>query len=126
MTSYLSFENAAHFDCVGVRSNAHSCFRAKSIDPECGNCDTRPQADNDNHNGVGERAARVAAATFATPARDASEHCRIDGHSACKSPASTKYPSDRVLIDWVLTGLQQKLSKADHERLGQLLRDQYK
>jgi len=36
-------------------------------------------------------------------------HCRI--HSSCKTPASTKYESDVVLIDWLLSGIDHSGTK---------------
>ena len=53
-------------------------------------------------------------------------HCRIEGHRNCKSPASPLWPTDNVLVDWLLAGIGQDLSKDDHVRLGKLLLDEHR
>ena len=37
--------------------------------------------------------------------------CRLAGHHQCKSPASTRWPSDTVLIDWLLLGVASGIDK---------------
>ena len=43
--------------------------------------------------------------------RNLSCRCRLPGHRNCKTPASTKFPSDNVLIDWLLSGLADGVDK---------------
>ena len=53
-------------------------------------------------------------------------HCRIRGHTNCRSPAATTWPTDSVLIDWVLHGLGGDLDKTEHMRLAKVLLEQHK
>lgn len=53
-------------------------------------------------------------------------HCRIKGHSGCRSPASKVWPSDSILIDWVLHGLGAELDKSDHVQMGKMLSEQHR
>ena len=43
--------------------------------------------------------------------RSISCSCRLPGHRKCRTPASTKFPSDTVLIDWLLLGLVDGVDK---------------
>ena len=53
-------------------------------------------------------------------------HCGISGHKNCKTPASINWPTDSVLVDWVLHGLQANLDRDEHVRLAQLLHEQHR
>ena len=51
-------------------------------------------------------------------------HCRIAGHSGCRSPAARDWPSDNVLVDWLLAGIGGELSKTEHVQLGKQMLEQ--
>ena len=53
-------------------------------------------------------------------------HCAINGHKNCRTPASINWPTDNILVDWVLHGLQADLDRDEHVRLAQLLLEQHR
>ena len=53
-------------------------------------------------------------------------HCKCPGHSGCRTPASTTWPSDSVLVDWLLSGLAPGVGKTEHVQMAQLLRDEHR